>query len=279
MHSDEELLLTNSSSSSSCEDVWEGEGQDSIRVPSRSIRVPPRRVKRHCKVVGQARNWNRLDNEEAGRRDLEDDLERERRLVSDLDTRLLQMETEKMELIHQFRVAKQMGNCLESHLIFLEEQLAAQLVQSDEDLPGQFQLVHSDQKQMRTATSSESPLIFLEEQLANQLINSDEEPARKLQLDWEANQQDGALRKHERQTLGESKPEQLLKRTDMETQTEPEKEESQHPLTLVEDDMPNKIILDQKGCGEKHVFGFATKQIWFAGLQTIFQELLVHLIV
>ena len=40
MHWDEELLLTNSSSSSSCEDVWEGEGEDITRVPSRSIRVP-----------------------------------------------------------------------------------------------------------------------------------------------------------------------------------------------------------------------------------------------
>ena len=98
MASDEELLLTNSSSSSSCEDVWEGEGEDSIRVPPSSIRVSPRRVKRHCKVLGQARNWNRLDNAEAKRQDLEDDLERERRLVSDLDMRLLQMETEKMEL-------------------------------------------------------------------------------------------------------------------------------------------------------------------------------------
>ena len=272
MHSDEELLLTNSSSSSSCEDVWEGEGEDSIRVP-------PRRVKRHCKVVGQARNWNRPDNEVGKRRDLEDELERERILVSDLDMRLLQMETEKMELSHQLRVARQMSNSLESHLIFLEEQLAGQLVQSDEDLPGQFQLIHSDQKQMRTPTSSESHLIFLEQQLANQLVNSDEELSRQLQLNWEAQQGDGALRKHERQTVRQSKPEQLLKRTDMETQTEPEKEESQHPLTLVEDDMPNKIVVDQKGCGEKHVLGLVTKQIWFAGLQTIFQELLVHLIV
>ena len=230
-------------------------------------------------MVGQARNWNRLDNKEAKRRDLEDDLERERSLVSDLDTRLLQTETEKMELIHQLKVARQMRNSLESHLIFLEEQLTAQLVQSDEEPPGQFQLVHSDQKQMRTTTSSESHLIFLEEQLGNQMVNSNEELARQLQLDGEAQQGDEALRKHERQTLKESKPEQLLKRTDMETQTEPEKEESQHPLTLVEDDMPNKIIVDQKGCGEKHVFGFLTKQIWFASLQTVFQELLVHLIV
>ena len=123
MHSDEEFLLANSSSSSSCEDVWEGEGEDCIRVPSRSIRVPSRRVKRHCKR--QARNWNkdRLDVEEAQRRDLEDELDRERRLVFDLDTRLLQMETERMELVHQLKVAKQMGASLESHLVFLEDVL------------------------------------------------------------------------------------------------------------------------------------------------------------
>ena len=253
MASDEELLLTNSSSSSSCEDVWEGEGEDSIRVPPSSIRVSPRRVKRHCKVLGQARNWNRLDNEEAKRQDLEDDLERERRLVSDLDMRLLQMETEKMELNHQLKVAKQKGNSLESHLIFLEEQLAAQLV-------------HSDQKQM-------SP-IFLEEQLASQLVNADEDLPRQLKLNREADQ-----REYEKQTLRESKPEQVVKRTDMETQTEPEKEESKHPLNLVEDDLPNNIVIDHKGCGKKRGLGFVTKQIWFASLQTIFQELLVHFIV
>ena len=128
MHSDEEFLLTNSSSSSSsCEDVWEGEGEDCIRVPSR-------RVKRHCKR--QARNWNkdRLDVEKAQRQDLEDELDRERRLVSDLDTRLLQMEMERMELLHQLKVAKQMGSSLESHLVFLEEQLANRLVNSGEEL-------------------------------------------------------------------------------------------------------------------------------------------------
>ena len=167
MHSDEELLLTNSSTSSSCEDVWEGEGEDIIRVPSRKI-------KRHCKVVGQTRNWNkdRLDSEEAKRRDLEDELDRERRLVFDLDTRLLQMETEKMELIHQLKVSKQMGASLESHLIFLEEHLATQLVNSH--------------------------LVFLEEQL---LVNSDKDPARQTQLEREVQQQDGAPWKPEKQTL------------------------------------------------------------------------------
>ena len=202
-------------------------------------------------MLGQSRNWNRLDNEEGRRQDLEDDLERERRMVSDLDMRLLQMETEKMELNHQLKVAKQKGNSLESHLIFLEEQLAAQLV-------------HSDQKQM-------SP-IFLEEQLPSQLVNVDEELARQLQLDGETNQQDEAAPKHEKLTLIELKPEQLVKWTDMETQTEPEKEESHHPLTLLEDDLPNDIVID-------HILGVVTEQIWVAGLKTLFQELLVHLIV
>ena len=128
---------------------------------------------------------------------------------------------------------------------------------------------------MRTTTSSESHLIFLEEQPATQLVNSDEELARQLQLNEETNQRDeAATLKHEKPTLRE-----LVKWTDMETQTEPEKEESKHPLNLVEDDLPNDILVDQKGCGKKRCLGFVTEQIWFASLQTIFQELLVHFIV
>ena len=128
---------------------------------------------------------------------------------------------------------------------------------------------------MRTTTSSESHLIFLEEQPATQLVNSDEELARQLQLNEETNQRDeAATLKHEKPTLRE-----LVKWTDMETQTEPEKEESQHPLTLVEDDLPNDIVIDHIYRGEKPILGFVTEQIWVAGLKTLFQELLVHLIV
>ena len=217
------------------------------------IRVPSRKIKRLCKVVGQTRNWNkdRLDSEEAKRRDLEDELDRERRLVFDLDTRLLQMETQKMELIHQLKVAKQMGASLESHLIFLEEHLANQMVKSH--------------------------LVFLEEQL---LVNSDKDPARQTQLEREVQQQDGAPWKPEKQTLRESKPEHVVKQTeDRETQTEPEKEENQHPLTLMtltEDDKHNDIVIDCGECETKLILGFVTEQLCFASLQALFNELFVQ---
>ena len=259
MHSDEELLLTNSSSSSSCEDVWQGEGEDCIRVPSR-------RVKRHCKVLRQARNWNknRPGVEEAKRQDLEDELDRERRLVFDLDTRLLQMETERMALLHQLKVAKQMGASLESHLVFLEEHLATQLVNSGKELVT-----------MQMSSSLKTYLVFLEDQLSARLVNSDEEPGREVQLEMKSHQQDGAPRK---QTLGESK-EVEVKRIDMETQTEAEKEENRPDPeeTSMEDDMPNKIVLDHQECRRKKYLGIVTEQLCFASLETLFQELLVHL--
>ena len=122
MHSNGELLLIKSSSSSSCEDVWEGEGEEIIRVP-------PKKFKRHCKkAIRQERNWGkeRQSNEEAERQDLEDELDKERRLVLDLDTRLLEMETENVGLLHQVKAAKRMAASLESHLLFLEEQVSNQ---------------------------------------------------------------------------------------------------------------------------------------------------------
>ena len=231
MHSDEELLLTNTSSSSSCEDVWEGEGEDVIRVPSR-------RVKRHCKVVGKTRNWNkdRLDSEEAKRQDLEDELDRERRLVFDLDTRLLQMETEKMELIHQLKMAKQMGISLESHLIFLEEHLAAPLV------------------------------------------NSEEKPPRQLQHERKAQQQDGALRKEtllrESKPKNVVKHTEDRETQTESTQTKPGNEKIFHPDTLIEDDMCNTIVIDHKKCKTQQLFRALTEQVCFASLQALFQELL-----
>ena len=194
---------------------------------------------------------------------IEDELNRERSLVLDLDSSLLEMETEKMELIHQLKMAKQMAVSLESHLVFLEEQLAA-----DE-------------------------------------VNSGEEPSKVFQQEKKAHQRDGAPWKPEKPTLGESK--QLVKRVDMETQTEPteakpQKEGNWHPKKiLIEDDMPNniafgrkvygtkhpeetstevdmpkKVVIDVKECGRKRYLGIVTEKLCLASLQALLQELLVH---
>ena len=110
MHSNGELLLIKSSSSSSCEDVWEGEGEEIIRVP-------PKKFKRHCKkAIRQERNCGKERQ----------DLDKERRLVLDLDRKLLEMETENVGLLHQVKAAKRMAASLESHLLFLEEQVSNQ---------------------------------------------------------------------------------------------------------------------------------------------------------
>ena len=240
MFSDEELFLISSPSSSSCEDVWEGEGEDSLSL---KVHLPLRKVRKHCKVVRwQERNWNK---EEAQREDLEDELERERRLVQDLDTRLLQMETEKMDLLHQLKVAKQMGSNLESHLIFLEEQLAAQLVDSH-------------QKQM--GSGSVVRLIRLEEHLVNfdqetlNALNREKQPLNRTELN-----------SREVVKCRETKTES--------TQTELEEEEYQQPLDFVEDDLPYKIFIDRR---TKQFFGNLTKQLGFSSLQILLQEFLVH---
>ena len=244
MFSDEELFLISSPSSSSCEDVWEGEGEDSLSL---KVHLPLRKVRKHCKVVRwQERNWNK---EEAQREDLEDELERERRLVLDLDRRLLQMETEKMDLLHQLKVAKQMGSNLESHLIFLEEQLAAQLVDSH-------------QKQM--GSSSVVRLIRMKEQVVNfdqetlNALNHEKQPFR-----TESNSRE-VVKCRERETQTKS------------TQTELEEEEYQQPLDFMEDDLPNKIFIDRR---TKQFFGNLTKQLGFSSLQILLQEFLVHLTV
>ena len=245
MFSDEELFLISSPSSSSCEDVWEGEGEDSLSL---KVHLPLRKVRKHCKVVRwQGRNWNK---EEAQREDLEDELERERRLVLDLDTRLLQMETEKMDLLHQLKVAKQMGSNLESHLIFLEEQLAAQLVDSH-------------QKQM--GSSSVVRLIRMKEQLVNfdqetlNALNHEKQPLNNNRT--ESNSRD-VVKCRERGTQTKS------------TQTELDEEEYQQPLDFMKDDLPNKILIDRR---TKQFFGNLTKQLGFSSLQILLQEFLVHL--
>merc|ERR1712080_158807 len=184
--------------------------------------------------------------------------DRVRSLVFDLDSSLLEMETEKMELIHQLKMAKQMAVSLESHLVFLEEQLAG------------------DQ------------------------VSSGEEPSKEFQQERKC---DGAPWKPEKPTVGESK--QLVKRIDMETQTEPtlvaepQKEENWHPKetsieenniavgrkvyrtkhpeeTSTEDDMLKKVVIDDKECGgRKRYLGIVTEELCLASLKALFQELLV----
>ena len=93
MFSDEELFLISSPSSSSCEDVWEGEGEDSLSL---KVHLPLRKVRKHCKVVRwQERNWNK---EEAQREDLEEELERER-LATEAERRKLEEEARIEELM------------------------------------------------------------------------------------------------------------------------------------------------------------------------------------
>ena len=210
-------MLIKSSSSSSCEDVWEGEGEEIIRVP-------PKKFKRHCKkAIRQERNWGkeRQSNEEAERQDLEDELDKERRLVLDLDTRLLEMETENVGLLHQVKAAKRMAASLESHLLFLEEQVsnqspAKQLLPFDKEAQKQDVLAEKHHSCHQNQTIKVSKPIQ-------------------------------AIKSAEMETQTEP------------SETEPKKYKSQHALTLVDEYITDKTETEK--CGTKQVLRIGTKEL------------------
>ena len=209
MHSNGELLLIKSSSSSSCEDVWEGEGEEIIRVP-------PKKFKRHCKkAIRQERNCGKE------RQDLEDELDKERRLVLDLDRKLLEMETENVGLLHQVKAAKRMAASLESHLLFLEEQVSNQS-------PAKQLLPFDKEAQKQDVLAVKHDLCH-----ENQTIK--------------VSKPRQAIKCAEMETQTEP------------SETEPKKYKSQHALTLVDEYITDKTETEK--CGTKQVLRIGTKEL------------------